>query len=860
MSALPVAGPGTPLTAAIVHATYESQATAFKPRPVILSGSRSTNTVTAVDVIRSLDSVTDVKQTPVVLIRHPAEPKFIELAATMSFELKSRNPNLVQLINVTASATIEVFEEFQPFALTLLSDRIPAWVASALKGSLPPVADLVIKATACTKQAHDVLKANEGQIRDILCLYLRDSGHLRDDETSPLPLARKADEHVQPLRFPQVRSSASGLPELEDPRCEGGAHVKFEFIDRVTGLPAASISSASVRACTVTVLEHSEMSTGDLSVSDDATLWQLECFFSLYKLRISSHNTAAVIALTTAKRLQAAHEALTRSHNVEERIATGALATFRPFVSPSWFSTQRNDLMNTGPAGSGKTRLARLIGQQVGASVLLDHDVTYFRRRFVGEGEDMLSGLASYASRRPWAIHVIILDELHELAEDSTSAGGAGSGSPDYKTAILTRLLHIMSAPEYRNIVFIGCTNHSLSLDGALVRPGRLSNKIVVSTLSRKVRAQLLRTDFGAGLRSAVNDIGALLRATTGFTHAQMAHVMTQSAAAEPPLDYAATSELLEKTAAACTNTHRHALLSCSCERIDLFNLGKTDFERAKQLLINLRSGFVISDRGTSANLGDLYAGSAHQTMPPVRLAKAFLEFMVDHRAVNHVRCIDMEFWTTNRKKFEEGLQEVLSECRAAKVAGEEVILLIDMDAIVGLILSSLTLSRNVDQKDQTSRSSAIAAGSQDGTTGSVQASVADMSGRSGGITVSSGDAYTTKVGGEKEPAQYQESLQRQFGSQQSTTTTVARSLQQSRLTTLSKTLTDTFTRIEGASEGTSRAYQVTRTAETVAVLSLLRELSLPRPDDPMVVILMEHADEPFVSFFCSFTRFGMLL
>jgi len=183
-----------------------------------------------------------------------------------------------------------------------------------------------------------------------------------------------------------------------------------------------------------------------------------------------------------------------------------------------------------GPAGTGKTLIARTIGQLlqtrepkiVSGPEILD--------KYVGQSEENIRKLFADAEEE-WKekgeaseLHLIIMDELDAVCKQR----GMKSDSTGTFDSIVNQLLAKMDGPEsLGNILVVGMTNRRDLIDVALLRSGRFEIQIEISLPDEKGRAQILRIHTKKLSQSKALaddvDIEELARLTPNFSGAEIA-------------------------------------------------------------------------------------------------------------------------------------------------------------------------------------------------------------------------------------------------------------------------------------------------------------------------------------------------
>lgn len=178
-----------------------------------------------------------------------------------------------------------------------------------------------------------------------------------------------------------------------------------------------------------------------------------------------------------------------------------------------------------GPPGCGKTLLARAVAGE--ADVPFFHiSGSDFVEMFVGVGASRVRDLFEQAkAARPC---LVFIDELDAVGRHR----GAGlGGGHDEREQTLNQLLVEMDGFEVNaGIIVLAATNRPDILDPALLRPGRFDRHIVVDNPDCKGRKAILELYVKSKPLDAGVDLDMLARQTVGFSGADLANLVNESA------------------------------------------------------------------------------------------------------------------------------------------------------------------------------------------------------------------------------------------------------------------------------------------------------------------------------------------
>jgi cell division protease FtsH len=179
-----------------------------------------------------------------------------------------------------------------------------------------------------------------------------------------------------------------------------------------------------------------------------------------------------------------------------------------------------------GPPGTGKTLLARAVA---GEAQVPFFSVTgsSFVELFVGVGASRVRDLFSEARKRAPAI--IFIDEIDAIGQRRAGAGAAVSN--DEREQTLNQLLAEMDGFDpVTGIVVLGATNRPEVLDPALLRPGRFDRQVTIPLPNVSEREAILRVHVRGKKVAPDVDLGAVARATPGFSGADLANLANEAA------------------------------------------------------------------------------------------------------------------------------------------------------------------------------------------------------------------------------------------------------------------------------------------------------------------------------------------
>ncbi|MDR1422030.1 MAG: ATP-dependent zinc metalloprotease FtsH [Coriobacteriales bacterium] len=178
-----------------------------------------------------------------------------------------------------------------------------------------------------------------------------------------------------------------------------------------------------------------------------------------------------------------------------------------------------------GPPGTGKTLLARAVAGEAGVP-FFSISGSDFVEMFVGVGASRVRDLFEQAKTAAPAI--IFIDEIDAVGRQR--GAGLGGGHDEREQTLNQLLVEMDGFDDHQSVILIAATNRVDILDPALLRPGRFDRQIMVMRPDLKGREQILKVHAeGKPLAHSV-ELDKLARMTPGFTGADLANLMNESA------------------------------------------------------------------------------------------------------------------------------------------------------------------------------------------------------------------------------------------------------------------------------------------------------------------------------------------
>ncbi|MBI4330606.1 MAG: ATP-binding protein [Chloroflexi bacterium] len=175
-------------------------------------------------------------------------------------------------------------------------------------------------------------------------------------------------------------------------------------------------------------------------------------------------------------------------------------------------------LLLYGPPGTGKTMIAKAVAGEIDAAFYTVKP-SEVMSKWVGEAEQNVARLFDSARKQPRA--VIFLDEVEALAPRRSQ--NISTVMARLVPQILSELEGFDSKADKPNtLLFIGATNEPWSLDEAILRPGRLDEKLYIPLPDEKARKQILQSNLKGKPLSPELNLDEVARMTEGYSGADL--------------------------------------------------------------------------------------------------------------------------------------------------------------------------------------------------------------------------------------------------------------------------------------------------------------------------------------------------
>merc|ERR1712051_155593 len=174
-----------------------------------------------------------------------------------------------------------------------------------------------------------------------------------------------------------------------------------------------------------------------------------------------------------------------------------------------------------GPPGCGKTLLAKAIANECQANFISVKGPELLTMWF-GESEANVRDIFDKA--RSAAPCVLFFDELDSIAKSrGGSSGGDAGGAAD---RVINQVLTEMDGMgAKKNVFIIGATNRPDTIDGAILRPGRLDQLIYIPLPDEDSRKSILKSNLRKTPIAKTVDLNYMAKVTKGFSGADLTEI-----------------------------------------------------------------------------------------------------------------------------------------------------------------------------------------------------------------------------------------------------------------------------------------------------------------------------------------------
>jgi len=178
-----------------------------------------------------------------------------------------------------------------------------------------------------------------------------------------------------------------------------------------------------------------------------------------------------------------------------------------------------------GSPGTGKTLLARAVAGEA--------DVPFFSisgsdfvEMFVGVGAARVRDM--FEQGRKNAPCIIFIDEIDAVGRQR--GAGLGGGNDEREQTLNSLLVEMDGFDGHEGVIIMAATNRPDVLDSALLRPGRFDRSVMIDLPDMKGREDILRVHAKKIKLAADVDMASVAAGTTGFSGADLANLLNESA------------------------------------------------------------------------------------------------------------------------------------------------------------------------------------------------------------------------------------------------------------------------------------------------------------------------------------------
>ncbi|MEI6653162.1 MAG: ATP-dependent zinc metalloprotease FtsH [Verrucomicrobiota bacterium] len=222
-------------------------------------------------------------------------------------------------------------------------------------------------------------------------------------------------------------------------------------------------------------------------------------------------------------------------------------------------------VLMVGAPGTGKTLLARAIAGEA--------DVPFFSisgsdfvEMFVGVGASRVRDMFEQGKKQ--APCLIFIDEIDAVGRHR--GHGMGGGHDEREQTLNQLLVEMDGFDTQEGVIIIAATNRPDVLDPALLRPGRFDRQVTISLPDVNGREEILRVHVKKIKLAAGVDLSKIARGTPGFSGAELANLVNESAllAARRGLSAVTLDEMEEARDKVRWGRERRSLAMSEKERI----------------------------------------------------------------------------------------------------------------------------------------------------------------------------------------------------------------------------------------------------------------------------------------------------
>ena len=178
-----------------------------------------------------------------------------------------------------------------------------------------------------------------------------------------------------------------------------------------------------------------------------------------------------------------------------------------------------------GPPGTGKTLLAKAIAGEAKVPFFAISG-SDFVEMFVGVGAARVRDMFENAKKQ--APCIVFIDEIDAVGRHR--GAGMGGGNDEREQTLNQMLVEMEGFEANSGVIVVAATNRADVLDKALLRPGRFDRQVYVGLPDIRGREQILKVHMRKVPISTDVDAAVLARGTPGFSGADLANLVNESA------------------------------------------------------------------------------------------------------------------------------------------------------------------------------------------------------------------------------------------------------------------------------------------------------------------------------------------
>uniref|UniRef100_UPI004048BC5E ATP-dependent zinc metalloprotease FtsH n=1 Tax=Polynucleobacter sp. TaxID=2029855 RepID=UPI004048BC5E len=178
-----------------------------------------------------------------------------------------------------------------------------------------------------------------------------------------------------------------------------------------------------------------------------------------------------------------------------------------------------------GPPGTGKTLLAKAIAGEAKVPFFAISG-SDFVEMFVGVGAARVRDMFENAKKQ--APCIVFIDEIDAVGRHR--GAGMGGGNDEREQTLNQMLVEMDGFEANSGVIVVAATNRADVLDKALLRPGRFDRQVYVGLPDIRGREQILKVHMRKVPISSDVDAAVLARGTPGFSGADLANLVNESA------------------------------------------------------------------------------------------------------------------------------------------------------------------------------------------------------------------------------------------------------------------------------------------------------------------------------------------